>query len=472
MATIFTAHATVLGRDLCDRGVDLYGEITKLDAESEAARSPVVHRHVIERLAAHAAGALTTVSNITSLECEHLLGRAADVVLPNGMDEAATSVAGQASSVALRHYVKAKIRDFLHGHFYGQLDTFNADSALYFFLAGRYEYVNKGADMYIDALARLNEKLIRNGEGRAPSVVAFIIMPAGVESVSTEALHRQATVKTIEETVRELERSIKDKLRERALVWKKGNQLPTESELITEEDHALLRRTLYGIQTHDLPPLTTHNIINRRNDPIIKHLHRVNLRNRPEDKVKVVFHPQFLNPSSSVFPIDYDSFVRGVHLGVFPSSYEPWGYTPAECLVKGVPAVTTNVTGFGNHMEGLLKDVSAPEHGLYIVDRRNKTYDEAVEQMADYMYGFCKTDQRERVEQRNTADKLSEFLDWKVLHANYGRARDMALKARYGRKGGAEEKERPRMPLIKQRSELSLSFAPTPARPTTPVAGS
>lgn len=355
--------------------------IETLDAATKATKSPVYHRHVIERLAAQSASVLTTVSKMTSLECEHLLGRQADVVLPNGMDDASVSVAGEASSVALQYYAKAKIRDFLHGHFYGQLDTFNADSALYFFLAGRYEYVNKGVDVYIDALARLNKMLKADGD-KAPLVVAFIIMSAGVESISTEALHRQATVKMIEEAVYELERSIKRKLRDRALVWKKGCELPTEKDLLTEADHAVLRRTLYGIQTHDLPPLATHNIFDKRGDPIIKHLDRINLYNRAEDKVKIVFYLEFLSPSSSVFPIDYDSFVRGAHLGVFPSNYEPWGYTPAECLVKGVPAVTSNISGFGDYIERLLKDVSAAEYGLYIVNRRAKTYKEAAKQTA------------------------------------------------------------------------------------------
>lgn len=457
MATIFTAHATVLGRDLCDRSVNLYRVIETLDAASEASRSSVPHRHAIERLAAQSATNLTTVSDITALECKHLLGREPDAVLPNGMDSASMGSAGRSASVALRYYVKLKIRDFIHGHFYGQLDSFSADSSLYFFLAGRYEYANKGADMYIEALSRLNERLKEDGD-KAPSVVAFIIMPAGVESISTEALHRQATVKTIGDALSELEKKVGKRLQDRALVWKRGCELPTETELITEADNAALRRTLYGIQTNELPPLTTHNIVNRREDPIVKHLHRVGLCNGVEEKVKVVFHPDFLNPSSSVFPIDYDSFVRGTHLGVFPSNYEPWGYTPAECLVKGVPALTSNVSGFGNHMERLLKDVSAPEHGLYIVDRRNKDFEEATEQTAEYMHNFCKMKQRERVEQRNRADRLGEFLDWGELHGLYKRARGMALKSRYGKEAGdGEDGVRPRMPEVKQRSELSLS---------------
>lgn len=153
-----------------------------------------------------------------------------------------------------------------------------------------------------------------------------------------------------------------------------------------------------------------------------------------------------------------------MHLGVFPSSYEPWGYTPAECLVRGVPAVTSNVSGFGNHMEGLLRGVNSAKHDLYLVDRRTRSFDEAVAQTAEYMHGFCMTKQRERVAQRNRADRLGEFLDWEELHGEHGRARRMALRRRYGSdRGGRKREEAPkRLPQVRQRSELSLSFAPTP----------
>lgn len=158
MATIFTAHATVLGRDLCDREVGLYYIISSLDADAEAQKSAVYHRHGIERLAAQSCDVMT-VSDITSLEREYLLGRRADAVLPNGMNSAAISFAGHSASVALRHSIKIKIRDFLHGHFYDQLDSFDVEKSPYFFTAGRYEYINKGVDVFIESLARLNKRL-------------------------------------------------------------------------------------------------------------------------------------------------------------------------------------------------------------------------------------------------------------------------------------------------------------------------
>jgi glycogen(starch) synthase len=112
--------------------------------------------------------------------------------------------------------------------------------------------------------------------------------------------------------------------------------------------------------------------------------------------VKVIYHPEFLNAVSPIFPLDYDEFVRGCHLGVFPSYYEPWGYTPAECMLMGVPSITSNLTGFANFMS---KRVTNPdEHGVYIVDRRFKSFNEAKSQMASIMWRYSQLSRRQRIE--------------------------------------------------------------------------
>lgn len=465
MATIFTAHATVLGRDLCDRGVDLYNVISSLDADAEAQKSVVYHRHGIERLAAQSCDVMTTVSAITSLECEYLLGRRADTILPNGLDPTAISSPANSSALALRHNMKLRIRDFLHGNFYGQLDRFDAEKSLYFFTAGRYEFSNKGVDLFIESLAALNERL-KTSKDTMPTVVAFIIMPAEVSTIPAEVLHRQATLRTIQGALESIQRRIEKRLFDRTLVWKPDSALPTETELISDADNAALRRCLYGIRIDDVPPLATLDIINSHEDLILNRLQEVGLHNDASDKVKVVYHPAFLSLSSSILPLDYDEFVRGTHLGVFPSRYEPWGYTSAECLAKGIPSITSNASGFGNHIENVLRGVSGPEHGLYIIDRRTKSFDEAVEQTVDCMYGFCEMNQWERVAQRNNANRLGQFLDWNELHTEYSKARLMALRKRYpqARYLGDECKEvtPKRRPQIRQRSELSFSFPPRP----------
>lgn len=117
-----------------------------------------------------------------------------------------------------------------------------------------------------------------------------------------------------------------------------------------------------------LPPITTHNMVNDSQDEILNHLRGVRLWNQPEDRVKVVYHPEFLSSTSAILPVEYNEFVRGCHLGVFPSYYEPWGYTPAECTVLGVPSVTSNLTGFSNFISKRVANPSA--EGIFVVDRR------------------------------------------------------------------------------------------------------
>jgi len=124
--------------------------------------------------------------------------------------------------------------------------------------------------------------------------------------------------------------------------------------------------------------------------------------------------------------MDYDDFVRGTHLGVFSSYYEPWGYTPAECTVMGVPSITTNLSGFGCYMEELIEN--ATDYGIYIVDRRMKGVDDSVNQLSDFMFEFTKRSKRQRINQRNRTERLSDLLDWKRMGMEYVKARQLALR--------------------------------------------
>lgn len=130
-----------------------------------------------------------------------------------------------------------------------------------------------------------------------------------------------------------------------------------------------------------------------------------------------------------MLPLDYDDFVRGTHLGVFSSYYEPWGYTPAECTVMGVPSITTNLSGFGCYMEELIENAS--DYGIYIVDRRLKGVDDSVNQLTDYMYEFTLKTRRQRINQRNRTERLSDLLDWRRMGMEYIKARQLALRRAY-----------------------------------------
>jgi len=112
--------------------------------------------------------------------------------------------------------------------------------------------------------------------------------------------------------------------------------MPTPEELLPEEDQVLLKRRIFALKRNSLPPVVTHNMADDPNDPILNQIRRVKLFNHSHDRVKIIFHPDFLNSNNPILGLDYEEFVRGCHLGVFPSYYEPWGYTPAECTVVSV----------------------------------------------------------------------------------------------------------------------------------------
>ena len=210
---------------------------------------------------------------------------------------------------------------------------------------------------------------------------------------------------------------------------------------------------MYSLQRNSLPPVTTHNIIDDWNDPVLSAIRRCNLFNSVHDRVKVnillfkkltyiefvivapklllhiiiiyyestklcctfqvVFHPEFLSSTNPLFGLDYEEFVRGCHLGVFPSYYEPWGYTPAECTVMGIPSITTNLSGFGCFMQEHIADPMS--YGIYIVDRRYIGLENSVQQLAQYMFDFARLNRRQRIIQRNRTERLSDLLDWRSL---------------------------------------------------------
>lgn len=117
------------------------------------------------------------------------------------------------------------------------------------------------------------------------------------------------------------------------LSTRESKTIPTPDELLSEEDQVLLKRRIFALKRNSLPPIVTHNMADDANDPVLSQIRRVKLFNNGHDRVKIIFHPDFLNSSNPILGLDYEEFVRGCHLGVFPSYYEPWGYTPAECTV-------------------------------------------------------------------------------------------------------------------------------------------
>ncbi|OLL26718.1 Glycogen [starch] synthase [Neolecta irregularis DAH-3] len=463
VTTIFTTHATLLGRYLCAGSVDFYNNLQFFDCDHEAGKRGIYHRYCIERAAAHSADVFTTVSHITAYESEHLLKRKPDGVLPNGLNAYKFQAVHEFQNLHAKN--KDRISEFVRGHFYGHYD-FDLDDTLYFFTAGRYEYRNKGVDFFIESLARLNHHM--KVSCTKTTVVAFIIMPAATHNYTIETLKGQARMKSLQETVEEIQQAIGRRLFEKAARYtgEPGTEVPNIADLLTAQEKNLLKRRVFALRRSAYPAVTTHNMADDSNDPILNQIRRVQLFNHSSDRVKIVFHPEFLNSTNPVLPLDYDDFVRGCHLGVFPSYYEPWGYTPAECCVMGVPSITTNLSGFGCYMEELIENSS--DYGIYIVDRRMKGIDDSVNQLADFMFHFTQKTRRQRINQRNRTERLSDLLDWKRMGLEYIKARQLALHRAYPNSFTEDPEETFEGNTTKVPRPLSAPASPRFRMPATP----
>jgi len=203
------------------------------------------------------------------------------------------------------------------------------------------------------------------------------------------------------------------------------NKLPDLGEYVDDYWRLRFRRTLQSWKTDRLPPVVTHNLINDTDDPILMFLRSSNLVNNEYDKVKVVYHPDFIVPTNPLWGIEYDQFTRGCNLGIFPSYYEPWGYTPLESIARGVPTVTSNLSGFGDFV---MHNIPNPEEkGIVVIDKVKNTFDESAQQLADELFKFVKQDLRQRVDMRNKSEAASVIFDWESLTKYYDKAYILAL---------------------------------------------
>jgi glycogen synthase len=426
VATVFTTHATLLGRYLAGDNPHFYDHISFFHADAEADKYRILPKHLIEKAASHASTVFTTVSQVTSLEAEKLLGRTPDAILPNGIDVKRFEAPHELQH--LHGQFKDRIHQFTMGHFFPSY-SFDLDKTLYFFIAGRYEYRNKGIDMYIEALWRLNSRLRAEG-GDQPTVVAFIVTKAPVRSVNVDVIENQARLEELNRFCDKAKDAIGRKI---FMASASGRQL-VRGELIDETVQINLKRITAAFKRSRQPHIVTHDLVDDHKDPTLAHIRHRHLLNFAGDPVKIVYHPQFVTSTSPLIGLDYDDFIRGCHLGVFPSYYEPWGYTPMECIVSGIPAVTSNLSGFGAYVQGTM--AVDDDSGLKVINRRTQSFDAAADELADFLYRFCKQSRRARIEMRNKAESLSGRFDWETLGTHYHDAHDLAL-SRVGVRAGS-----------------------------------
>ncbi len=418
--TVFTTHATLIGRSLSAANVDLYGALDAHDPEAVAVEHGIKPRYDLERAAAQSADIFTTVSGITAQEGEHFLGRKPEMVLPNGLNVERFAAPHEFQN--LHQQCKERIHEFVMAHFFPSY-TFDLDRTLYFVTSGRYEYRNKGIDVYIEALYELNRRLRAESEG--VTVVAFIITRAEYKGLNVETLNRQAMFNELHETCQ----VIKEDMGKRLFMSVSNGRLPTTEDLLDEYARVRLKRMMHAWMQRPQPAIVTHDLEDDLNDQVLRHLRSRRLLNAPEDPVKVIFHPEFITSTSPILGIEYDQFVRGCNLGVFPSYYEPWGYTPMECIIRGVPAITSDLSGFGTFVQENFPDHDA--NGIFVAKRREVEYESTVLQVANWMHNLTRLPLRERIQLRNRTESYAEYFDWSRMTRYYRAARRMAYEKHY-----------------------------------------
>jgi len=418
MKIIFTTHATILGRYLAMNNPTFYNHLPFFEWEDEAKRFGIETLVRFERAAAQQCDIFTTVSDVTARECEFLLGRKPDIILPNGINIKKFDVQHEVQNIHQEY--KDEIHQFVMGHFF-QSYSFNLDKTLYFFTSGRYEYVNKGFDLTLQALDILNGRMKKaNSE---MTVVMFLITNKEVHSINADTLQTRGVMEEIRQTCDVIIKQVRDQLFH-STAANAQYYLPNLNDMVDDYWKLRLRRTVQSWKTDNLPPLVTHDLVDAQNDDILKFLDQSELKNRQEDRVKIVYHPQFISPTNPLFGIEYSQFIRGCHLGIFPSYYEPWGYTPMECIASGVPAITCDLSGFGDHVAKKI-----PNHensGVYVVRRSKQTDVVSAEQLADFFLSFIHSSRRSRITMRNEVERCAENFDWKYLISHYLKAYSMA----------------------------------------------
>jgi len=417
--TVFTTHATQLGRHLAINSPLFYAHLPFFKWEDEARRFGIETETRIEFGCAKRADVLTTVSEVTARECKHLLKRKPDVVLPNGLNIERFEALHEFQNLHIES--KEEIHRFVMGHFF-QSYAFDLDKTIYFFTSGRYEFKNKGFDLTLEALVRLNQKLKK--EKSDVTVVMFFVTRRDFHSIKPEVLQSKAMMQEILQTCRAIQQQVGKRLFYESTV-RQDTHLPDLNDYVDEYWKLRYRRTIQSWKINKNPQVVTHRLVEEDRDEILHFLHSKNLMNNPDDPVKVVYHPDFMSISNPLFGIEYNRFVRGCHLGIFPSYYEPWGYTPLECMASGVPSVTSDLSGFGDY---ILHHI--PEHeqyGLHVIERGKRTFDWSANQLTEVMHNFLMQSRRERIMQRNNVENHSSVFDWHNLIKHYNEAYHKAV---------------------------------------------
>ena len=366
IATLFTTHATSIGRSIAGNNKPLYDYLFAYNGDQMATELNMQSKHSIEKQTAHFVDCFTTVSDITANECKELLDKPVDVVLPNGFEN--NFVPKGAAFSRKRKSGRKRLLDVANALLGTQLD----DDTLIVSTSGRYEFRNKGVDVYIEAMDRLKRDKELN-----KTIVAFIEVPGWVGEPRQDLIER----------------------------LKSGKSYDTPLEV----------------------PMLTHWLNNMSHDNVLGMLKFLNMSNHKDDKVKLIFLPCYLTGKDGVINLSYYDVVLGNDLCIYPSYYEPWGYTPLESIAFKVPCITTDLAGFGLWANSVKGGNSEITDGVKVIHRTDYNYSEVADAIKDTVAEYSNMNPQQIKKCRSNADKLSKKALWSEFIKYYDEAYDIAL---------------------------------------------
>lgn len=368
VATMFTTHATSIGRSICGNQKPLYDYLKGYNGDQMSRELNMEAKHSLEKTAARQADCFTTVSKITAIECEQLLERRPDIVTPNGFESG--FVPAKTKMNAARKDARTSLLDTaraLTGIGFEDENTFVVVTS------GRCEYRNKGLDMFLDSMNKVREL------NQSKRVLAYVMVPAWVKDPRTDLAQRLSSNE------------------------KPGTALPE--------------------------PVITHTLNNHDSDAVLGSIHRLRFENHSDDNVTVIYVPCYLNANDGIFNKTYYQILAGVDATVFPSYYEPWGYTPLESVAFGVPTVTTSLSGFG---QWILSDVTNgfKNSGVEVVSRTDHSYWESVDNIANAIMSLINDNKKGLTTISAAARDTAAKAAWTYFIDYYIEAFDKAFESR------------------------------------------
>ncbi len=364
IASVFTTHATSIGRSIAGNGQPLYGPLKSYNGDEKARQLGMVAKQSCEKLSALTADGYTTVSDITAQECLQFTERKVDIVTPNGFED---DFVPKGTVFDKKRKAAREIMLKVASKMFNQKFT---DSTKILGTSGRYEYRNKGIDVFLDAL-----KNIQDGGKLKNDLLAFIMVPANNYGARED-----------------LKKALAD-----------------DSATVTNDQYN---------------KYLTHGLHHVEYDAIVNRAKQLGLDNSPENKIKLIFVPSYLKGDDGIFNVPYYDLLIGMDVTAFPSYYEPWGYTPLESIAFSVPTITTDLAGFGKYTEGIMPKDSKP---VTVLHRTDENYHEVCQKLADSVVEYVSADKATTEKNRKAAYQLSQQFLWKNLNKFYIKAYAVAM---------------------------------------------